>query len=181
MLIARKSEVSEPVGVKSKRTKIDLDFFSQHDTILTSTTKHGDNMLYKGSFIARIPNDDQAPRKIAEFKEQHGQLRLCGRHKDRKGTMLAHGLRQNNHRDIPHRLAQEIVIYRNENGMTFKQFQSLQVGDLVQPYHPAYQSKFGKLGVVVAKRGKNELKVSFPNLTHWTTRQQVTLINREQQ
>lgn len=133
-------------------------------------------MLYKGDFIARIPNDEHAESKIAEFKELHGQLRLCGRHKDRKGTMLAHGLRLSNVGDIPHRLAQEIVIYRNENGMTFKQFQSLQVGDLVEPYHPAYQSKYGKLGVVVAKRGKNELKVCFPNVpTQWFVRQQVTI------
>jgi hypothetical protein len=130
-------------------------------------------MFQKGSFIARIPNDDNATAKIAEFKERYGQLRLCGRHKDRKGTMLAHGLRQNNHRDIPWRLAQEIVIYRNENGMTFKQFQSLQVGDMVQ--------KYGNIGVVVDKRGKNEVKVAFPNEpTHWTTRQEVNPFTQEQ-
>ena len=130
-------------------------------------------MFQKGSFIARIPNDCNAAAKIAEFKEQYGQLRLCGRHKDRKGTMLAHGLRQNNHRDIPWRLAQEIVIYRNENGMTFKQFQSLQVGDMVQ--------KYGNIGVVVDKRGKNQVKVAFPNKpTHWTTRQEVNPFTQEQ-
>jgi len=130
-------------------------------------------MFQKGSFIARIPNDGNAAAKIAEFKEQYGQLRLCGRHKDRKGTMLAHGLRQNNHRDIPWRLAQEIVIYRNENGMTFKQFQSLQVGDMVQ--------KYGNIGVVVDKRGKNQVKVAFPNKpTHWTTRQEVNPFTQEQ-
>lgn len=130
-------------------------------------------MFQKGSFIARIPNDGNAPAKIAEFKERYGQLRLCGRHKDRKGTMLAHGLRQNNHRDIPWRLAQEIVIYRNENGMTFKQFQSLQVGDMVQ--------KYGNIGVVVDKRGKNQVKVAFPNKpTHWTTRQEVNPFTQEQ-
>jgi len=130
-------------------------------------------MFQKGSFIARIPNDSNAAAKIAEFKEQYGQLRLCGRHKDRKGTMLAHGLRQNNHRDIPWRLAQEIVVYRNENGMTFKQFQSLQVGDMVQ--------KYGNIGVVVDKRGKNQVKVAFPNKpTHWTTRQEVNPFTQEQ-
>jgi len=130
-------------------------------------------MFQKGSFIARIPNDGNAAAKIAEFKEQYGQLRLCGRHKDRKGTMLAHGLRQNNHRDIPWRLAQEIVIYRNENGMTFKQFQSLQVGDMVQ--------KYGNIGIVVDKRGKNQVKVAFPNKpTHWTTRQEVNPFTQEQ-
>jgi len=130
-------------------------------------------MFQKGSFIARIPNDSNAAAKIAEFKEQYGQLRLCGRHKDRKGTMLAHGLRQNNHRDIPWRLAQEIVVYRNENGMTFKQFQSLQVGDMVQ--------KYGNIGIVVDKRGKNQVKVAFPNKpTHWTTRQEVNPFTQEQ-
>ena len=130
-------------------------------------------MFQKGSFIARIPNDGNAAAKIAEFKERYGQLRLCGRHKDRKGTMLAHGLRQNNHRDIPWRLAQEIVVYRNENGMTFKQFQSLQVGDMVQ--------KYGNIGVVVDKRGKNQVKVAFPNKpTHWTTRQEVNPFTQEQ-
>ena len=130
-------------------------------------------MFQKGSFIARIPNDGNAAAKIAEFKEQYGQLRLCGRHKDRKGTMLAHGLRQNNHRDIPWRLAQEIVVYRNENGMTFKQFQSLQVGDMVQ--------KYGNIGIVVDKRGKNQVKVAFPNKpTHWTTRQEVNPFTQEQ-
>ena len=130
-------------------------------------------MFQKGSFIARIPNDGNAAAKIAEFKEQYGQLRLCGRHKDRKGTMLAHGLRQNNHRDIPWRLAQEIVVYRNENGMTFNQFQSLQVGDMVQ--------KYGNIGIVVDKRGKNQVKVAFPNKpTHWTTRQEVNPFTQEQ-
>ena len=130
-------------------------------------------MFQKGSFIARIPNDGNAAAKIAEFKERYGQLRLCGRHKDRKGTMLAHGLRQNNHRDIPWRLAQEIVVYRNENGMTFKQFQSLQAGDMVQ--------KYGNIGVVVDKRGKNQVKVAFPNEpTHWTTRQEVNPFTQEQ-
>jgi hypothetical protein len=138
-------------------------------------------MLYKGSFIARIPNDEHAESKIAELKRQHGQLRLCGRHKDRKGAMRAVGRTLNWHGDLPYRLGTEIVIYRGESGMTFKQFQSLQVGDLVQPYHDAYQSKFGKVGVVIKKKGKNQLKVVFGSRSQWATRQQMILFNREEQ
>lgn len=138
-------------------------------------------MLYKGSFIARIPNDEHAQSKIAEFKQQHGQLRLCGRHKDRKGAMKAVGRTLNTHRDLPWRLGTEIVIYRAESGMTFKQFQSLQVGDLVSPYHPAYQSSLGKVGVVIEKKHKDKLKVAFSGGIQWTTRQQMILFNREEQ
>ena len=47
MLIVRKSEISEPVGVKSKRTKTVLDFSLPHDTLQTSTTKHGDVMKHQ--------------------------------------------------------------------------------------------------------------------------------------
>ena len=138
-------------------------------------------MLYQGMFIARIPNDEHAQSKIDEFKKQHGQLRLHGRHKDRKGAMRAVGRRLNSHGDLPWRLGTEIVIYRGESGMTFKQFQSVKVGDLVQPYHRAYQSKFGTVGVVVKKKGKNELKVAFGDRTMWATRQQMILFNREEQ
>jgi hypothetical protein len=138
-------------------------------------------MLYKGSFIARIPNDEHAESKIAEFKRQHGQLRLCGRHKDRKGAMQSVGRTLNWHGDLPWRLGSEIVIYRAESGMTFKQFQSVKVGDLVQPYHSVYQSKFGTVGVVVKKKGKNELKVAFGDRTMWATRQQMILFNQEEQ
>jgi len=132
-------------------------------------------MLYRGSFIARIPNDEQAQSKIDEFKEQHGQLRLHGRHKDRKGQMTKVGRRLNTHGDLPWWLGSEIVIYRGENGMTFKQFQALKVGDLVCPYHQSYQSMFGKVGIVVDKKGKNQLKVAFNGSTDWTTRQMFIL------
>ena len=130
-------------------------------------------MLYKGSFIARIPNDEHARSKIAMYKKKHGQLRLCGRHKDRKGAMKAVGRTLNTHGDLPWWLGTEIVIYRGESGMTFKQFQSLQVGDLVQPYHPAYQSSLGKVGVVIEKKHKDKLKVASSGGTQWTTRQQM--------
>ena len=136
-------------------------------------------MLYKGSFIARIPNDEHAESKIAEFKRQHGQLRLCGRHKDRKGAMQAVGRTLNWHGDLPWRLGTEIVIYRNESGMTFRQFQSVQVGDLVQPYYPAYQQRFGKVGVVVEKKHKDKLKVAFKGVTQWATRQQMILLQEQ--
>lgn len=160
-------------------TVLDLTNPSKYITLSTSTTKHGENMLYKGSFIARIPNDKHAESKIAEFKRQHGQLRLCGRHKDRKGAMKAVGRTLNWHGDLPWRLGTEIVIYRAESGMTFKQFQSLQVGDLVQPYHPAYQSRLGKVGVVVEKKHKDKLKVAFNGVTQWTTRQQMILLQEQ--
>lgn len=138
-------------------------------------------MLFKGSFIARIPNDEHAESKIAEFKRQHGQLRLHGRHKDRKGAMKAVGRTLGGHGDLPWRLGTEIVIYRAESGMTYQQFKSLQVGDLVQPYHPAYQSSFGKVGVVVEKKGKNDLKVSFSGgITQWASRQQMILLPKGQ-
>ena len=137
-------------------------------------------MLYKGSFIARIPNDEHAESKIAEFKRQHGQLRLCGRHKDRVGQLKAVGRDVNSHHDLPWRLGSEIVIYRAENGMTYQQFKSLKVGDLVQPYHPAYQSRLGTVGVVAEKKGKNKLKVAFGSSTHWSTRQQMILLPQEE-
>jgi len=136
-------------------------------------------MLYKGSFIARIPNDEHAQSKIDEFKKQHGQLRLHGRHKDRKGQMAKVGRKLNSHGDLSWWLGSEIVIYRGENGMTFKQFQSLQVGDLVQPYHRAYRGSVGGVGIVVDKKGKNRIKVAINGSTDWTTRQMFILFNRE--
>ena len=137
-------------------------------------------MLYKGEFIARIPNDEHAESKIAEFKRQHGQLRIYGRHTDRKGAMKAVGRTLGRHGDLPWRLGTEIMIYRAESGMTYQQFKSLKVGDLVQPYHPAYQSRFGKVGVVVEKKGKNDLKVAFNGVTQWASRQQMILLPKEQ-
>jgi hypothetical protein len=160
-------------------TVLDLTNPSKYITLSTSTTKHGDNMLYKGQFIARIANDEHAESKIAEFKRQHGQLRLHGRHKDRKGAMAAHGLSLNSHGDIPWRFGTEIVIYRGESGMTYQQFKSVKVGDLVQPYHPAYQQRFGKVGVVVEKKHKDKLKVAFNGVTQWATRQQMILLQEQ--
>ena len=137
-------------------------------------------MLLKGQFIARIPNDEHAESKIAEFKRQHGQLRLCGRHKDRKGTMKSHGLTPDSRGDIPYRLATEIVIYRAENGMTYQQFKSLQVGDLVAGYHIYMRSKFGATGMVVEKKGKNKLTIVWSNgLRQRTTRNKVILFSKE--
>jgi len=138
-------------------------------------------MLYKGSFIARIPNDEQAQSKIDEFKKQHGQLRMVGRHKDRKGQMAKVGRKLNSHGDLPWWLGSEIVIYRGENGMTFKQFQSLQVGDLVQPYYPDLYQYSGRVGIVVGKKGKNSIKVSINGSTGWAKRQMFILFNREEQ
>ena len=138
-------------------------------------------MFYQGCFIARIPNDEHAQSKIDKFKEQHGQLRLHGRHKDRKGAMRAVGRRLNSHGDLPWRLGTEIVIYRGESGMTFKQFQSLEVGDLVTPYHRAYRGSVGAVGIVVDKKGKNKIKVAANGSTDWTTRQMFILFNREEQ
>ena len=138
-------------------------------------------MLYEGCFIARIPNDEHARSKIAEFKEQHGQLRMYGRHKDRKGAMKAVGRTLNTHGDLPWWLGSEIVIYRGESGMTFKQFQSLQVGDLVSHYHKSYRSKFGAVGIVVDKKGKNKIKIAYNGSLDWATRQHFILFNREEQ
>ena len=138
-------------------------------------------MFYQGAFIARIPNDEHARSKIAMYKKKHGQLRMHGRHKDRKGAMQSVGRTLNSHGDLPWWLGTEIVIYRAESGMTFKQFQSLKVGDLVKPYHPAYEKRFGTVGVVAEKKGKNELKVAFGSKTQWATRQQMILFNREEQ
>jgi len=138
-------------------------------------------MLQQGAFIARIPNDEHAQSKIEEFKRLHGQLRLCGRHKDRKGAMAAHGLEQNTHGDLPWRLGTEIVIYRAESGMTYQQFKSLQVGDLVSPSHPFYRQRHGHVGVVVEKKHKDKLKVAFSGgKTMWTTRQKTILFTGEQ-
>ncbi len=131
-------------------------------------------MLYKGSFIARIPNDENAQSIINALKAQHGQLRLHGRHKDRKGAMKAVGRTLNNHGDLPYRLGTEIVIYRGENGMTFKQFQSVQLGDLVESMYFG-ERKHQSIGIVVDKRGKNKLKVAFNGSTEWTTRNKVIL------
>ena len=137
-------------------------------------------MLYQGCFIARIPNDEHAQAKIAEFKKQHGQLRLHGRHKDRKGQMAKVGRKLNSHGDLPWRLGSEIVIYRGEDGMTFKQFQDLQVGDLVQPSVYGERKRLG-VGLVVDKWGKNKLKVAINGSINWTTRQQMIIFNQEEQ
>jgi len=130
-------------------------------------------MLYKGCFIARIPNDEKAQSTINALKAQHGQLRLHGRHKDRKGAMKAVGRTLNTHGDLPWWLGTEIMIYRGEGGMTFKQFQSVALGDLVESSLP-YPKQTG-VGIVVDKRGKNKLKVAFNGSTEWTTRNKVTL------
>ena len=131
-------------------------------------------MLYKGDFIARIPNDENAKAKIEEYKAIHGQLRLRGRHPKRKQVMAENGLTPNFMGDIPHRLSTEIVIYRNENGMTFKQFQDLQVGDMVQTRHRS-QSYQSEIGIVLDKSGKRMIKIALGNRVLWTTRQYAVL------
>ena len=130
-------------------------------------------MLYRGSFIARIPNDEKAQSTIDKLKTEHGQLRLHGRHKDRKGQMAKAGRTPNTHGDLPWWLGTEIVIYRGESGMTFKQFQSVGLGDLVKSSLP-YPKRTG-VGIVVGKRGKNKLKVVMNGSTEWTTRNKVIL------
>ena len=130
-------------------------------------------MLYKGDFIARIPNDENAKAKIEEYKAIHGQLRLWGRHPKRKQVMAENGLTRNFMGDIPHRLSTEIVIYRNENGMTFKQFQDLQVGTMVQTRHRPQSYSQSEIGIVLDKSGKNKIKIALGNRVLWTTRQYV--------
>jgi len=130
-------------------------------------------MSYKGCFIARIPNDEKAQSTIDKLKAEHGQLRLHGRHKDRKGAMKAVGRTLNTHGDLPWWLGTEIMIYRGESGMTFKQFQSVKLGDLVKSSLP-YPKQTG-VGIVVDKKGKNKLKVAMNGSTEWTTRNKVIL------
>ena len=130
-------------------------------------------MLHRGSFIARIPNDEKAQATINALKAQHGQLRLHGRHKDRKGVMKAIGRTLNTHGDLPWWLGTEIMIYRGEDGMTFKQFQSVGLGDLVRS-SALYPKQHG-IGIVVGKRGKNKLKVVINGSTEWTTRNKLIL------
>jgi hypothetical protein len=130
-------------------------------------------MLHRGSFIARIPNDEKAQATINALKAQHGQLRLHGRHKDRKGAMKAIGRTLNTHGDLPWWLGTEIMIYRGEDGMTFKQFQSVGLGDLVRS-SALYPKQHG-IGIVVDKRGKNKLKVVMNGSTEWTTRNKLIL------
>ena len=131
-------------------------------------------MLYKGTPIARIPNDEKAQSIIDDYKAQHGQLRLHGRHKDRKGAMKAVGRTLNTHGDLPWRLGTEVVIYRGESGMTFKQFQSVELGDLVESMYFG-ERKHQSIGIIVGKRGKNKLKVAINGSTEWTTRNKVIL------
>ena len=131
-------------------------------------------MLYRGSFIARIPNDEKAQSIINALKAQHGQLRLHGRHKDRKGAMKAVGRTLNTHGDLPWWLGTEIVVYRGESGMTFKQFQSVGPGDLVESMYFG-ERKHQSIGIVVAKKGKNKLKVVINGSTEWTTRNKLIL------
>ena len=104
---------------------------------------------------------------------------MHGRHKDRKGVKLSVG-RTLNFMETFRVARSEIVIYRGESGMTFKQFQTLKVGELVQQLPPAYQSRFGTVGVVAEKKGKNELKVAFGSKMQWATRQQMILFTQEQ-
>lgn len=131
-------------------------------------------MFYKGQFIARIPNDENAQAKIEQYKAIHGQLRLCGRHPKRKQVMTQNGLKQNFMGDLPYRLGTEIVIYRNESGMTYRQFKALKVGDMIRTL--AYLGKRTEVGIVLEKSGKNRIKISHRDTVRWTTRQCVELL-----
>lgn len=134
-------------------------------------------MLWKGDFIARIPNDENAKAKIEEYKAIHGQLRLWGRHPKRKQVMAQNGLIPNFMGDIPHRLSTEIVIYRNENGMTFRQFQNLQVGTMISTRHwtPSQGYRQSEIGIVLDKKGKNKIKVALGGRALWITRQHLVI------
>lgn len=132
-------------------------------------------MLHKGQFIARIPNDDNAQAKIEQYKAIHGQLRLWGRHPKRKQVMAQNGLTQNFMGDLPYRLGTEIVIYRNESGMTYRQFRSLEVGDMIETVRCLSLGRMSKIGIALDKRGKNQIKIALGDRVFWTTRQQVIL------
>jgi hypothetical protein len=58
--------------------------------------------------------------------------------------------------------------------MTFKQFQSVALGDLVESMYFG-ERKHQSIGIVVGKRGKNKLKVAINGSTEWTTRNKVIL------
>jgi hypothetical protein len=66
------------------------------------------------------------------------------------------------------------MIYRGEDGMTFKQFQSVALGDLVESMYFG-ERKHQSIGIVVGKKGKNKLKVAMNGSTEWTTRNKVIL------
>jgi hypothetical protein len=87
--------------------------------------------------------------------------------------MAENGLTPNFMGDIPHRLSTEIVIYRNENGMTFRQFQNLEVGDMVQTRHLHQSYRQSEIGIVLDKYGKNKIKIALRDRVLWTTRQSV--------
>ena len=136
-------------------------------------------MFYKGQFIARIPNDENAKSRIEEYKAIHGQLRLWGRHPRRKQAMAQNGLTPNFMGDIPHRLSTEIVIYRNENGMTFRQFQNLQVGTMIRTMGNSQSYRQSEIGIVLGKKGKNKIKVALGGRALWTTRQCIVFFERD--
>lgn len=133
-------------------------------------------MKYKGIFIARIPNDEHAEQRIAAYKAEHGQLRMYGRHKDRKGAMRAAGYTLNTHGDLPWRLGTEIVIYRGESGMTYREFQNLQIGDIVRTmgYWGALRKR--QVCVVLDKQGKNRIQVQLNNRIQWLKRQDFEIL-----
>ena len=128
-------------------------------------------MFYKGQFIARIPNDENAQAKIEQYRAIHGQLRLWGRHPKRKQVMAQNGLKRNFMGDLPYRLGTEIMIYRNENGMTYSQFRSLKVGTMIE----TTKWNGSKIGIVLDKKGKNQIKIALGDRAIWTTRQEIIL------
>jgi len=85
-----------------------------------------------GTFLARIPNDENAQAIIDELRNRWGALRVYGRHKDRVGVLKKNGLNPNTHHDLPWRLGTEIVIYRKYKGMPPKQFFKIKKGELVK-------------------------------------------------
>ena len=88
-----------------------------------------------GTFLARIPNDENAQAIIDELRNRWGALRVYGRHKDRVGVLKKNGLNLNTHHDLPWRLGTEIVIYRKYKGMPPKQFFRIKKGELVRFRH----------------------------------------------
>ena len=89
--------------------------------------------------------------------------------------MAQNGLVPNFMGDIPYRLGTEIVIYRNESGMTYRQFKSLEVGTMIETVRCSSLGRMPKIGIVLDKKGKNQVKIALGDRAIWTTRQQVIL------
>ena len=138
-------------------------------------------MSYRGQFIARIPNDENANAIIDQYKSVYGQLLLRGRHPKRKQVMAQNGLIPNFMGDIPYRLSQTIVIYLGESGMPYNQFRSLKIGDMIEQIGIWKNGKQIEIhtGIVLDKKGKNKVKVAVGKEVYWTTRQSITRYKKD--